>query len=303
MKKDPTMPFSISALRISRPTMPFGVSALRFTRTTLVYLLLIVVIIFLLFPVYWIVVTSLKTSGEALAYPPSLLPKAPTLDGYPYVIQSWNYWVSLTNTIVVAGFSALIEVILGGMAAYAFSRATFPGKSLMYGFLILSMALPWMVELGPIFITYNKLHWLDTRAGLVAVFVAGGLPFAVLVLYSFINSIPRELDDAAAIDGCGWFETLFRVIMPLSTTASTVTFLLLFISGWNEFLLPFILTVTPQTRVLTIRLMEYPVRTGVNVIPYELISAGGVLVLLPLIPILILSQKRLIEGILAGAFK
>ncbi len=303
MKKDITIPITTSAPRISRTTLPFSVSALRFTRTTLLYLLLIAVIIFLLFPIYWIFVTSLKTAGEALAYPPSFLPKAPTLDAYPYVIKSWNYWVSLTNTVVVAGFSALIEVILGSMAAYAFSRASFPGKSILFGFLILSMALPGMVSLGPIFIAYNTLHWLDTRAGLVAVFVSGGLPFATLTMYAFINSIPKELDDAAAIDGCGWFETLFRVIMPLSTTPSTVTFLLLLISGWNEFLLPFILTVTPQTRVLTVRLQEYPVRQGVNVIPYELIAAGGVLVLLPLIPILIIAQKRLVEGILAGAFK
>jgi ABC-type glycerol-3-phosphate transport system permease component len=288
---------------MKKPIIPFRISALRFTRTTLIYLLLILVIIFLLFPIYWIFVTSLKTSAEALAYPPSFWPKSPTLEGYPYVIKSWSYWNSLTNTVVIAGFSALIEVILGGMAAYAFSRANFPGKSILFGFIILSMALPGMVSLGPIFIAYNALHWLDSRAGVIAVFVSGGLPFATLTMYAFINSIPKELDDAAAIDGCGWFETLFRVIMPLATTPSTVTFLLLLISGWNEFLLPFILTVTPQTRVLTVRLQEYPVRQGANIIPYELIAAGGVLVLLPLIPILILAQKRLVEGILAGAFK
>jgi multiple sugar transport system permease protein len=135
------------------------------------------------------------------------------------------------------------------------------------------------------------------------VFLANGLPIAFLTLFSYFKAIPRELDDAAAIDGCNQFSVLFRVIAPIAMPGIWVSFLLLFIAGWNEFLFAFTLTVTPATRLLTVRLFEVPVRKDVNTIPYDLIAAGGVLLLLPLVPLLVRVQKQLLEGILAGAVK
>jgi multiple sugar transport system permease protein len=180
---------------------------------------------------------------------------------------------------------------------------SFLGKPLMYSFMVGSMAVPSMVIVGPIFLAYRSLQLLDTRLGLVLVFLASGLPVAFLTLFSYFKAIPRELDDAAAIDGCNWFGILFRIIVPIAMPGVSVSFLLLFIAGWNEFLFAFTLTITPATRLLTVRLFEVPVRSDVNTIPYDLIATGGVLILLPLVPLLLRVQKQLVEGILAGAVK
>lgn len=267
------------------------------------YLLLAVVLAVLLFPLYWILITSLKTPGEAYRLPPTFWPEAISLDAYPYVIRAWEYWRSLGNTLVVAGASALVATVLGGMAAYGFNRARFPGRSLCFGFLVVSLALPGMVTVGPIFLAYTRFNLIDTLHGLVLVNVSNGLPLAMLTLYAYLNGIPRDLDDAALIDGCTRFQLLRSIIVPLAAPGLVVSFLLVFIAVWNEFLYAFILTVTPAARLLNVRLVEVPVREGVQTIPYDLISAGGVLCLLPLVPILILARRRLVEGILAGALR
>lgn len=265
--------------------------------------LLLTVLLFLAFPVYFMLVTSLKTPGEAYRLPATLWPHQPTLQAYPYVIKAWSYWRTLANTVLVAGAAAFGATMLGGLAAYGFSRMTFTGKSLLYAAVVGSMAIPAMVTLGPIFLAYKDLRLLDTHLGLILVFMAEGIPVAFLTLFSYFKAIPKELDEAAAIDGCSLINIFVRIIMPIALPGVAVTFLLLFIAGWNEFLFAFSLTVTPSTRLLTVRLFEVPVRADANTIPYDLIAAGGMLILLPLVPILIRVQKQLVEGILAGAVK
>ena len=267
------------------------------------YTLLVVTLVLLLFPIYYMFATSVMTLDEFLRVPPRLVPGNVTFDNYPFMVRRWNYLPGLFNTILIAGLSALGATLLGGMAAYSFSRATFVGKALMYSLLVASIAVPAMVTLGPIFITYFDIGLLDTRHGIILVYLAGGLPLAVLVLFTYYNSIPRELDDAAAIDGCGWFGTLFRVILPIALPGAFVTFLLLLIAGWNEFLFAFVLTVRPEIRVLTLRLLEVPSGTNIMQVPYDLYAVGGVLVLLPLVPLLFRVQRQLVTGITFGAVK
>ena len=264
---------------------------------------ILVVLLVLTFPIYYMLITSLKTPGEAFRLPPTLWPAHPTIDAYIFMLGAWSYWQTLATTILVAGLSSLGATILGGMAAYGFSRLTFGGKSLLYSFMVGSLAIPGMVTLGPIFLAYRALQLIDTRLGLVLVFMAGGLPVAFLTLFSYLKSIPRELDDAASMDGCGRFGTLARIIVPIAMPGIAVSFLLLFIAGWNEFLFAFTLTATPTARLLTVRLFEIPVRADVNTIPYDLIAAGGMLILIPLLPVLLTVQKQLVQGIMAGAVK
>lgn len=269
----------------------------------LLYILLALALSFIVFPLYWMLITSLKTPLEANELPPTVIPREPTLEAFTFLLRTWSYPTVLANTLIVAGFSALGATILGGMAAYAVNRLRFPGSKLFYGFMVATMALPGMVTIGPIFISYKELGLLDTRLGLTLVFLAGGLPLAMLVIFSAFNSVPRDIDDAAAIDGCSWFDALFRVMTPIALPSFVVSFLLLFIGGWNEFLFAYILTIKPENRVLTVRLFEMPYRGDVFLPQYDIIAAGGMLVLLPIIPILIFGQKRLVEGILAGSIQ
>jgi ABC-type glycerol-3-phosphate transport system permease component len=282
------------SLRIMTPRM-FGRAGL--------YVLLVCVLGLILFPIYWMLITSFKPPSEAFRLPPTLWPEAFSGEAYPYVVQAWEYWPTLLNTLIVAGFSGLGATLLGGLAAYGFSRMQFPGKSVFFGFIVISMALPGMVTIGPIFLAYTQLNLLDTLQGLILVNVSGGIPLALLTLYTYLNAIPRELDEAAAIDGCSRAMIIFKVIGPLAAPGLMVSALLIFIAVWNEFLYAFTLTVTPASRLLNVRLMEVPVREGVQTIPYDLIAAGGMLCLLPLLPILIGARRQLVDGLLAGSLK
>ena len=269
----------------------------------LLYCALAIFLLFLAFPVYYMLITSLKTPGEAYRLPPTLWPERLTFDAYPYVWQSWDYWRSLFNTVLVAGLSSAAATIVGGLCAYGFSRMTFAGKSLLYGLMVGSIAIPAMVTVGPIFLAYNDVGLLDTRIGLILLFAGEGLPVAFLTLFSYFKAIPRELDEAAAIDGSGLLTTFARIIVPIALPGFSVTFLLLFIAAWNDFLFASTLTITPEVRLLTPRLFEVPVRADSNTVPYDLIAAGGMLILLPLVPLLLRVRNQLVEGILAGAIK
>lgn len=279
------------------------IQANRVASRTILYILLVIVLLFMAFPIYYMVITSLKTPSEAYRLPPTLWPQTLTVESYPFVIEAWSYWRTLANTILVAGTAALAATILGGISAYGFSRMEFPGKAILYGMLVATIAIPGMVTLGPIFLAYKDLPLLDTHMGLILVFAAEFIPVAFLTMFSYFKAIPKELDEASAVDGSRLIDTMFRIIFPIALPGFAVTFLLLFIAGWNDFLFAFTLTITPDTRLLTVRLFEVPVREGVNRTPYDLIAAGGVLILLPLIPILLRVQRQLVEGVLAGAVK
>ncbi len=269
--------------------------------SVILYSLLALTLVFVFFPLFWMLVTSLKTPIEANELPPTLIPRTPTLDAFKFLLERWHYPEVLLNTFVIATFSALGATILSGMAAYGINRLQFPGRSAFYGFMVATLALPGMVTIGPIFMTYKDIGLLDTRLGLTLVFLSGGSPWRCWSS-SRPSTRSRGISTiAAAIDGCSWFDTLFRAMLPIAMPSFVVSFLLLFIHAWNEFLFAYILSVTPEKRVLTVRLFEMPNRGDVYLPQYDLIAAGGVLVLLPIIPILILGQKRLVEGILAGA--
>lgn len=274
-----------------------------FVRQTILTLLLLVFLLFLAFPIYYMVITALKTPSEAYRVPPTLWPQNIQFNAFPYMLEAWGYWRTLFNTVVVAGVSAFISTVVGGLAAYAITRLSFKGRTLLYSLFVATIAIPGMVTVGPIFLAYKDLKLIDTHLGLVLVFVAETLPIALLTLFSYFKAIPKELDEAASIDGSSIVGTFFRIILPIALPGFSVTFLLIFIAVWNDFLFAFILTASPDVRLLTVRLFEVPSPGDINRIPYDLIAAGGVLILLPLVPILLRIQKQLVEGILAGAVK
>ena len=271
-------------------------------RNALLYTLLAIVLVGLVFPVLFMALTSFKSVGEVNRIPPTIIPRYPTLENYPYMARAWDFWLTLRNTVILAGGSGLAATLLGAMAAYAFSRGSFRGRTFMYSLLVASMAVPAMVTLGPIFIAYLQFNLLDTHIGLILVFTAGGMPLATLLQFAYFNAIPRELDDAAAIDGAGRFMTLFRIIMPIAMPGVFVSFLLLFIGGWNEFLFVYTLSTSPDTQVLTTKLYTIPPREAdYNSSNLDLVATAGMFVLLPLAPLLMLTQRQLVEGITLGA--
>ena len=265
-----------------------------------VYAMLVLLLVFLLFPIYWMVITSFKTMGEIQKLPQTYWPQKPSADSYAQLFEQWNFRQTLFNTIVVATSAALGATLLGAMAGFAFERFDFPGKGPLFGFLVVTMAVPGIVIVAPIWLAYRAIGLLDTKLGIILVDLAGALTFAVYYLYAFFKTIPKELDDAARIDGCSWLQALFHVILPLSAPGVAVTFMVTFIGAWNEFLFAMVLTVSESSRVLTVRMFEIP---GQFDWPYDVLGAAGVLVLLPVIIITLIAQRQIVEGLVAGSLK
>jgi multiple sugar transport system permease protein len=264
------------------------------------YFLLIPMLIFLLFPIYWMVNTSFKEMAETHRLPTAYLPRNPTFEGYQQVIEVWRFGSTFVNTALVATAAGLGATVIGTAAGYGFTRFVFRGKGISYGFIVTSMALPGMAIVGPLFFIFKDVGLLDTKTGLVIVDLIANIPFAVYFLYSFFQGIPRELDEAGLIDGCSRLGVLWHLILPLSTSGLAITFIISFISVWNEYLFAFILTISEDARVLTARLAEIPMPF---MIPYNLMAVGGILCLLPIVLLVVFGQRYIIEGIIAGSVK
>ncbi len=267
---------------------------------TVQYLLLALMLLFLLFPIYWMINTSFKEVGEVRSLPQTYWPRNLTLQNYVDLFQRWRFGSTFVNTAIIAGLSALGGTALGAMAAFGFNRFEFPGKALLFGFMIVSIALPGMVTIGPVFMAYKSLNLLDTKTGLILIDLSAALPFAIIFLYAFYQTIPRELDDAARIDGCTWMQTMWFIILPLSAPGVVITFIISFINGWNEFVFANVLTMSESTRVLTVRMMEIPTIHGT---PYNLMAVGGMLCLFPIAMIVVVGQRQIVEGLISGSLK
>lgn len=264
------------------------------------YVMLALMLLLLLFPIYWMINTSFKDVGEVRSLPQTYFPRTFTLQNYVELFERWRFGSTFINTAIIAGLSALGGTALGAMAAFGFNRFDFPGKGLFFGFMIVSIALPGMVTIGPVFMAYKNLGLLDTKTGLVLIDLSAALPFAIIFLYAFYQSIPRELDDAARIDGCTWVQTLWFIILPLSAPGVVITYIISFISGWNEFIFANVLTMSEATRVLTVRMMEIPTIHGT---PYNLMAVGGMLCLFPIAIIVVIGQRQIVEGLISGSLK
>jgi ABC-type glycerol-3-phosphate transport system permease component len=244
--------------------------------------------------------TSFKEVGEVRSLPQTYWPRNLTLQNYVDLFQRWRFGSTFVNTAIIAGLSALGGTALGAMAAFGFNRFEFPGKALLFGFMIVSIALPGMVTIGPVFMAYKSLNLLDTKTGLILIDLSAALPFAIIFLYAFYQTIPRELDDAARIDGCTWVQTLWFIILPLSAPGVVITYIISFINGWNEFVFANVLTMSEATRVLTVRMMEIPTIHGT---PYNLMAVGGMLCLFPIAMIVLVGQRQIVEGLISGSVK
>ena len=264
------------------------------------YVLLAIMLFLLLFPIYWMINTSFKEVGEVRSLPQTYWPKNLTFQNYVELFERWRFGSTFVNTVIIAGLSALGGTALGAMAAFGFNRFDFPGKALFFGFMIVSIALPGMVTIGPVFMTYKNFGLLDTKTGLILIDLSAALPFAIIFLYAFYQTIPRELDDAARIDGCTWVQTLWFIILPLSAPGVVITYIISFINGWNEFVFANVLTMSESTRVLTVRMMEIPTIHGT---PYNLMAVGGMLCLFPIALIVIIGQRQIVEGLISGSLK
>jgi multiple sugar transport system permease protein len=266
----------------------------------LVAVLLFVVVLLVLIPFLWTLSTSFKSLSEVNAYPPEWISQHMSVMPYFDMFFYMPFSTYTLNSLIVATSATIITLFAGSLAAFAFSRFQFPGKRLFLLLFLLSQMLPGASVIIPLFQLLNAMGLYDTHLGLILVHSAVLLPFVIWLLYGFFQAIPREVEDAALIDGCSRLTALRRVILPLALPGIGATALFAFLGSWNEFFFALILTSSDATKTI-------PVGIGLFVGEYNEIwnqmAASAVLFSLPPLILYALMRKTFVKGLSAGAIK
>lgn len=252
--------------------------------------------LFYLLPVISMVLTSLKTPTELFSA--QIFPARPSLANYWEVLQGAFGHYAL-NSLILTVCSVAISTFLGILAAYGISKFEFRGKNAMFLSVLFIRLLPRAILLVPYYIFLSQLHLTNTFPGLVAVYVAFALPIAIWLLTGFFKTVPREIEEAAQIDGCSTWQIIWRIVVPMCAPGIAVAVLFVFIDGWDQFTLPLLLT-REATRPLAVGLVLY--RQDALVL-WHLVMAAAVLMTLPFIVLFAIFQKHLIGSMFSGAVK
>jgi multiple sugar transport system permease protein len=262
-------------------------------------LLVIGVVAFLvLLPFLWMVSTSFKPLTEVNVYPPAWISKHFT--GMPYVDMFFflPFSTYTLNSFAVASSATIITLGVGSLAAFAFARFRFFGKRMLLLLFLLSQMLPGASVIIPLFQLLNTMGLYDTHAGLILVHSAVMLPFVIWLLYGFFRNIPREVEDAALIDGCSRMSALRRVILPLALPGIGATALFAFLGSWNEFFFALILTASDSTKTIPVGIGLF---VGEYIDIWNQMSASAVLFSLPPLLLFALTRKTFVKGLSAGS--
>lgn len=256
------------------------------------YLLLVAIAIAVLFPFIWMILTSLKSEGDVIAFPPHLLPRHWTLAAYAQVWQRLPLLTFFRNTLLFAGGVTLISLTFDSLTAYALARLEFPGRTLVFVLILATLMIPAQVTMIPVFVIVFHLGWLNTFAGLILPRATNA--FGIFMLRQFFLTVPRELDQAARIDGCGELRIYWRIILPLSTSALATLAVFHFMYNWNDLLWPLVMTTSTEMETLTVGLATL---TGQHEYEYAVLMAGATLALAPLVLAFLSIQRYFIQGI------
>ncbi|MDX2162031.1 MAG: carbohydrate ABC transporter permease [bacterium] len=266
------------------------------------WLLILLILIYTLFPFYWAINSSFKDENEMFR-PATYFPTNPTLANYQGVFTNDEFIRGLANSAVVSGTSTVFALVIGAFAAYALGRLRFRGRMVMlYAVLAMTM-FPQISVLSGLFGIISDLGLYGSQGALIVTYPLITLPFTVWTLTSFFRGLPGELEQAALVDGANSFQTFYLILLPLTAPALVTTGLLAFISAWNEYLfaLTFTLT-TPASRTVTVAIALFTGRV-MRQDPITEIMAASVIVTIPLIALVLIFQRRIVEGLTAGAVK
>jgi multiple sugar transport system permease protein len=262
------------------------------------YLVLLLIVVIFLFPIYWMVITSIKPENQVMVYPPVFYPAEPTLWAYATSLVQFNSLPILKNTIIISGSATVIATMLGALAGYGFARYRIGGFHLPFWILSQRM-MPAVAAVIPLFILIKDLGLIDTYPAVIALHLIVTLPFAVWMMRGFFLEVPKELEEAALIDGCSRWMAFWRVAMPIAAPGVAVTALFCFIFSWNEFLFAFILTRREAT-TLPVLVSGLHSQHGIM---WDVMSATASMAMMPVIALALLAQKYLVRGMTLGAIK
>ena len=265
-----------------------------------IYVAVAGVVIFCLFPFYWLVNISLKTGPDLSSA--ALIPPNPTLDNYTSVFQNDDFTRALGNSAIVSLTTTFLGIVVGSFCAYALARLKMNFKFILLGIVLTISTFPQIAIAAPLFRLWTDIGLYNTLIGLVLPYLTFALPLSIYILVSFFREIPRDLEEAALVDGATNFEAFRKVIVPLAAPGLATTAILAFIAAWNEFLLASTLTSSREARTVPVAISQFTGSSQFEV-PYGTQAAASVVISIPLVLLVLLFQKRIVAGLTAGAVK
>ena len=258
------------------------------------------IVIFCLLPFYWLINISLK-SGPDLASA-DIIPPNPTLDNYESIFQNDSFTRALLNSAIVSLVTTLLGVVVGSFCAYALARLKMRGKFILLGVVLSITTFPQIAIAAPLFRLWSDIGLYNTLIGLVIPYLTFALPLSIYILVSFFREIPRDLEEAALVDGATHFQAFYKVVLPLAAPGMATAAILTFIFAWNEFLLAITLTSSSTARTVPASIAFFTGSTQFEQ-PLGTIAAASVVISIPLILLVLFFQKRIVAGLTSGAVK
>ena len=265
-----------------------------------VYSLLGVFLIWTIAPIYWMVATSFKSGSQLFTWPPTYVPWPPVLENYDEAFVQRPLLDYVRNSAIVAGISTPLSVTLAALAAFGFARYQFRGRGTLLFLILAIRMLPGLIVALPLFLIFRDLNLVDRLGGLVIAYTVFNLPFNIWLLQAFFAEVPRELEDAAVVDGCSPLRLFFGIMVPLAAPGLVASAILCLLLAWNEFGFALILTYTLDSQTLPIGIAGLSSDRGTY---FGAMAAAGTLAVLPVFAFAVFIQRYLVRGLTAGAVK
>ncbi len=270
------------------------------TKILTLYLPLTALLLFILFPFYWTFITSVKSELELYGMGVTYWPKTFTWDSYKNLFTTTiNFSAAMKNSLIVAGITTIVSLTVSTLAAYAFSRYRFTGRKLLMSAFLCNNMFPTVLLLIPLYTIMRKMDLLYTPWALVLSYTTFTIPFSVWLLNGFLNDLPISLEEAALVDGCNRATAFTKIILPVIGPCLVATGSYIFMTSWNEYTFAVMFTNT-VSRTIPVALKSLIGQLGVQ---WDLLTAGGIITIIPVCIMFFFAQKRLVEGLTAGAVK
>jgi len=267
---------------------------------TLIYFVIATYLFITLVPLLWVLSTSFKPNEEAISFPPKFLPDSPTFDNYLFVLTDSKLVTSLINSLAVSLGSTGLSVVVSGLGGYAFARFDFKGKNILISIILGLFMIPIVINIIPLYILLANLGLLNSLLALVLTFQILIIPLNIFLLKNYFETIPKELEEAALIDGCSKMNAFWHIIIPISMPGFLIASILSFRFSWNEFVLPVVLSNRPDVMVFQVALYQF---ISLYRIDWGYLTAGINIALIPVVVLMLFFQKKMIRGLTLGAVR
>jgi ABC-type glycerol-3-phosphate transport system permease component len=260
----------------------------------------VVIVIVILFPLYWLMVTSFKPSSEIFAVPPTLFPEQFQWDNYLNVFRTSAIPTYFYNSVLITTVTVILVLAVASLTAFSMTRYKFKGKITYFIVILFAQVMPLMTLIVPLYIMWGKLHMLNSYTSIILTYCAILLPMAIWLLTGYFKGVPKDIDEAATIDGCSSIGILFRMVLPLARSGLVAVGLTVCITVWQEIMISMTFVSTDAMRTLPAGINTFITRSGIQWGP---LNAAGIVTTLPVLLVFILFQKALVKGLTAGATK